>query len=122
MNIEMLEFDEELEVIEKLHNGFLGKFGYPVVCFKNTFCCFNSECAPLVPENIKWAVSTNYVVGLPGKNEEKNTFRTRKRFDVTCAFFPSVLKNEKKLQDGYYKIYKYKDGFAFKRYEQLEEP
>jgi len=35
--------------------------------------------------------------------------------------FPKSLIDDRKVKPGCYKIYKYKDGFAFKPYEPIKE-
>ena len=116
--MEELEILEEIETVKKM-NGFMEKFDYPVVYFNKTFCCFNSKCT-FVPRFIRWGVTTNYIIGLPASKGDKDAYSARGKDGAVTAYFPSALKNEKKLKEGWYKLYKYKDGFAFKRYEPIE--
>jgi len=72
---------------------------------------------------MKWGVTSEYVVCVPTREGDPHAymFRPAKAVDAYCARFPSSLSREKKIQIGTYKLYKYKDGFAFKRYEPIQE-
>lgn len=116
--IENLIEEEEFEAICKN----VSKFQFPAIYLGKTFnqIVFNSYASELVPDYIEWFASTNYVIGIPAKANGKNAFKTwgPKKSRTACA--PVALVKEKGLKPGYYKVYKYKNGFAFKRYEQLE--
>ena len=128
--LEEILIDEELDEIEK-QCGYAGKYSFPVVCVvslnnkTNKALYFNAASNQIVPRAIKWSVSSNYVVGLPTTEDDKNGYLTRHyRHHNTggiVAHLPSKLANEKKLKTGLYRLYKYKDGFAFKRYERIED-
>lgn len=110
----------ELEAIEKN----ISLFTYPVVHF-GALVTFNARAgkAGIIGEAIKWFVTPEYVIGLKAKKCSENAYAVRKNaanFNCSSAAFPVKLKEEKKLQSGYYKLLKYKDGFAFKRYEPIE--
>lgn len=111
----------ELEEVEKMFR--CAKFAFPVVYFGSSYCCFNMHCMPLIGEYVRWFVSPEYVIGLPGSATDDNAFKvSSKRYPHSRVFsttFPSALRNEKRISKGYYKLYKYKTGFAFKRYEQV---
>ena len=123
----MIEFEElaleneELELIEKR----CLKVNVPLVYVpKNPYnLYFNVASSAIIPEFIKWYTTTNLVIGLPSSEKDKDhypTFRNlMKNGGGITTRFPSVLIHQKKVKPGYYKIYKYKDGFAFKRYEQF---
>ena len=126
-NFENALIDEEFEEIVKT----IGKYQFPVVHLsivdgnsRNYQMVFNKHATQLVPDYIKWFVSTNYVIGLPVSKDSKNAFKSwqsnRQSYNKSTTV-PSALVREKKIKPGDYKIYKYKDGFAFKRYEQLED-
>lgn len=118
--LEELEIDEsELELILKQQNC---KYDFPVVCISTTNAFFNGYAKDIVPPYIHWFTTSEYVVGLPAKTNEKNAYKTRKVWNEIVAHLPQNLRNHKKLANGHYKVYKYKDGFAFKRYEQIEKP
>ena len=116
---ELIELNEELEAIRK---KLLCKFKEPVAYLSDNRITFNKAASQVVPDRIEWFTSSSYVIGLPSKSMKKgySTFRHNKRASVRETAFPSELKNAKKVKNGYYKLYKYKDGFAFKRYEPLE--
>ena len=43
-----------------------------------------------------------------------------KNANAISACFPAYLAKIKKVKSGIYKVYKYKDGIAFKRYEPFD--
>ena len=119
-NLEELDLGE-LEIIEKGTQAI--NFDFPVVHVLERHLYFNHLASQMVPKYIQWAVTPDYVVGRETNEKDKNAFRARKGSDCNCmvATFPAKLRREKKLQPGLYKVYKCKGGFAFKRYEQIEE-
>lgn len=120
-NIEEIVIDEEeLEVIEKELSGY----DFPVATLGKQSIYFNRHAVPLIPEYLEWRTSTQYIVGLPTTKENRNAFHVRRAKtarEAVQAAFPVKMKNEKKVKSGSYKIYKYKDGFCFKRYERLSD-
>ena len=115
----------ELEEITKMFRN--SKYDFPTISVGTSTIYFNTYCSPLLEGKgaVKWFASTAYIIGIPVKNLENNAFTIVKQTHKNCggylAHFPAKLKQEKKIQPGYYKLYKYKDGFAFKRYEPLTE-
>lgn len=115
LNLEGLEF----EVIEKL-NAFR-KFKFPVIYLNSDYMYCNKAAKSLVGDAVRWYVSTEYVVGLKAPKFSTNAFSVHWRKDIVARMtMPKQLYKAKKLRDGYYKLYKYKDGFAFKRYEPID--
>ena len=114
---------DELEEIEKFLRS--PKFNFPAITVGKERIYFNRSCAPFLKDAVKWFASTDYIVGVPAKRSGKNSFAITNKKIGDCLFysatFPVALKMEKKLQPGCYKLYKYKDGFAFKRYEPIAE-
>lgn len=114
-----LEFNlEDLEAVEK--NG--AKFPFPVAYLSSDHIVFNKLCmdSGVIPERIEWFCSVDYIIGLPGRG--KNAFSLYHP-NKGCGYstrFPVVMKKDKNVKSGYCKIYKYKNGFAFKRTERLE--
>lgn len=94
---------------------------------------FNVAAKPLFEnfDKVKFFTTPEYIVFADGKGDWKNTFsiaeKQRRSSDKSIyysyykAIVPAALK-EKKIQPGCYKLYKCKQGFAFKRYEPLEGP
>lgn len=124
MTIEMLELDEELELITKAYSAHQCEFPavtlYTARNSDNAYMYFNKMAAPLVPKKIVWYVSSSYVIGLPAKDGDTVSFITRcsNKYGIgKMARFPSLMKKEKGVGTGVYRVYKYKDGLAFKRYE-----
>lgn len=120
----LLDFSaEELEAIEKINVA--EKFKFPVIYFGKA-ASFNGSAVDsgIVPNYINWFVSTDYVIGLPADSKDKKAFKTHKSTTGSKSIvgaFPARLRDEKKLKPGYYKLLKYKNGFAFKRYEPIDE-
>ena len=121
----LLNFNEsELELIEK--GTIAEKFDFPVIYFGKETCYFNKRAYEQlrIPRSINWFVSPEYVLALPAPENSKNAYKinvvSTKSNSCRLGTFPHKLANEKKLRPGYYKLLKYKDGFAFKRYEQIE--
>ena len=117
VEFEELNFEEEdLEEVEKKFRYYIN---YPLVNV-GQHLYFNKASAEIIPEFIKWFTTSTLVIGLPTDEHDKNGFRTRKVRGAVVANLPTVIGKGKKLKRGLYKIYKYKDGFAFKRYEQVK--
>lgn len=121
IDIEEVAIDEEeLEVIEKELSGY----DFPVATLGKQTIYFNRHAVPLIPEFLEWRTSPQYIVGLPTTKENRNSFhvrRTKNARDAVQATFPVKMRNEKMVKSGSYRIYKYKDGFCFKRYERLSD-
>ena len=119
-----LEFGlDELEVIERPNNQTT--FPFPVVHASKQMLIFNSMSEKYLPASswIKWFASTNYIVGIPANPTDRNAFKIaypNKRRRCLTARFPDAMSKDRGLKEGYYKLYKYKDGIAFKRYEPLQ--
>lgn len=116
--LEELVIDEKLEELIKGAN----RFSFPTVTLSTTVY-FNIAADPFIPDYIKWSVTPNYVVITPAKKSDLNSYPTRKSRSggagkATTA--PATLTKEKRVKDGTYRLYKYKNGLAFKRYESLE--
>ena len=124
LHFEELSIDfgpEELELIKKLSH--VGKFQFPVVLVGETAIGFNRFASALVPDTVKWFCSGEYIIGLPGNGNDPDCFRAHfinSKNGCRSTSFPAAMR-EKKVKKGYYKVYKFRDGFAFKRYEPLEE-
>ena len=110
---EILVNDEELEEIEKQFRVYSD---IPLVNIGTQALYFNTSAAGIIPRTIRWYTTSSLVIGLPTDDEDRHGFKTKGSGNAIQASLPSGMK-EKKLRRGLYKIYKYKDGFAFKRYE-----
>ena len=117
--IEELTVGEELEVVEKLFSRTNATC--PLVNVGEKTFYFNQLATDVVPEYIKWFTTNDYIIGLPTTEKDKNGYKTWKANSATLACFPIKLRSAKKLKQGLYKVYKYKEGFAFKRYEQYSK-
>ena len=93
----------------------------PVVNVGYTTFYFNQSAAAIIPKFIKWLTTPEYIIGLPTTEDDKNAYSGNNRSEggVTAAI-PAMIK-AKKPKKGVYKVMKFRDGFAFKRYEPIEE-
>ena len=110
----------ELEEVEKFFTS--SSLRIPVVHVGALAVSFNKACRELLGEAVRWFTTSEYVIGLPANRGDKNAFSLKTTASGACmrsAYIPAVLRREKKIGIGYYKLYKYKNGFAFKRYEQI---
>lgn len=120
---------EELEDIDLSELEFIEKgtkyldYDFPVVHVLDKHLYFNYLASPMVPKYIQWAVTPELIVGREADKGNRNAYKARKSSDSSCMVgtFPARLRQEKKLQKGIYKVYKCKGGFAFKRYERIED-
>lgn len=121
MNFELeeLQLDEELETVERS----ISRYAFPVVSVHGHQMFFNMHFSKLVAgiEYIRISTSPNYVVFQPAKSLSPSSFKLGKptNYNGRACVIPAALK-EKKIAHGVYKIYKFNDGWAFKRYEPLE--
>ena len=119
----VLTDDISLEDIFKQVN----KFDFPALTVTpHKQVCFNTAAGKtgLIGSHILWKVSTEYVIGLPATEKDKGAYvvwdnSKQRSVNSKSATLPNVLATEKKIMPGSYKMLKYKDGFAFKRYERL---
>ena len=122
-------FDIDLGDLEEIIKQKLAQYDYPVIHFSTSGVLFNKPCNAFLQgiETIKWFVSSEYIVALPANAGERNAYSLHQTGSKkhgnrsSAASFPAQLRNEKKLHMGYYRLYKYKNGFAFKRYEPIDE-
>ena len=118
---EIFDISEAFEPIEKNH---CMKYPFPAVTILNESIYFNSRASAIVPKLIKWIVTTNYIVGLPTDENDLNGYKIYNASNserLRRCSFPASMRNDKKVRPGYYRLYKYKDGFCMKRNEQIKE-
>ena len=110
--------DEELEEILRVNHGYWELFPCITVC-DHTFY-FNRISNAIIPKRLKWFATSELIIGLPASEVDVNSFTVRNYTHSSgkVTTFPSFMQ-QKKIKHGVYKLYKYKDGFAFKRYEPL---
>lgn len=133
----LYELMEEIDLgsaeLEEVQKTALFRFDFPAVSVTaghSPYFYFNAAAKPLFEkfDKIKFFTTSEYIVFADGKGDWKNTFSVQERRpkpgSKQCfspyykATIPAAMK-EKKLQPGCYKLYKCKQGFAFKRYEPL---
>ena len=123
--------NEELEMLEindsELENVLYGLrgFGYPVVTVGKDVLYFNREFMKHIKEatHIRYYTTPEYVIIEPlSSGNYANSFKIVRPSGGLFGYTTlPVHLEEKKLSGGYRKIYKCKKGFAFKRYEVIEE-
>lgn len=121
--LEELKLDEELEDIERARIAM--RYPFPVVTISTQNIMFNLACNSFLSDVafIRISTSPNYVVLQPADKASATNFklgRQSKTYSNRSMTIPAALR-EKKIQRGNYKLYKAKDGWAFKRYEPLGE-
>lgn len=115
MDFEELVLDDvELEALSKEKHSFQ----FPIVSVNKENIYFNSYAKELVPRYVNWFATPEYIIGLPANEDDNNAYKASHHKDSAITAIPYRLK-QKKLRSGKYAVYKYKDGFAFKRYEPL---
>ena len=128
--VESMEFidieNDDFEEIERRRAQNIYKF--PTVGVYGTTLGFNIAAYPLLDgwTHICFYTTPEYVIMTKASKNERNAFALRRYFARESTGYcnqnvtiPADLK-EKKLRHGVYKLYKCKQGLAFKRYEPLE--
>lgn len=114
------EFDfDELDLIEKEIGGI--NYDFPVITVGNTHVYFNSKAFPYIPEYFKWYVNDEWCVMKISSSNEKNAYKSwsHRKIRAKLATLPIALRNEKTII-GTHKLYKTKNGLAFKKFEFVE--
>lgn len=109
---------DELELIEKR----LNTFSFPVAHFgKGVYFNIPSLAVLGGVKYVRWYATTEYVICLPTSESDPLAFSlcTAHNSAGLLGRFPAMLAHDKKLKPGNYRLLKYKNGVAFKRYEQL---
>lgn len=131
----MEEIDLGSAELEEVQKSAIFKFDFPAVSVTSgasAYFYFNAAAQPLFEnfDKIKFFTTPEYIVFADSKGDWKNAFTIQERrpklrdksfscYSYFKATIPAALK-EKKIKPGCYKLYKCKQGFAFKRYEPLE--
>ena len=117
--IELEELEIEDKEFERIVKCGFKQLSYPAITITKYAIYFNRLAGQYAPQRIAWATTPNYVVALPADDDDKNAYsiRVHKTGDFGVTAFPVVMRKEKKIAPGVYKIYKYTNGIAFKRYE-----
>lgn len=110
----VIEDETQLEEVER----FGTRSDTPCVNIQRDTMYFNKSAANLLNRYVKWYTTADYVIAIPNSKADKNTYLINMKARMSSV--PAILRS-KKVKNGTYKLYKYKDGFAFKRYEQLSK-
>ena len=121
--LEELKLYEELEDVERARTAM--RYPFPTVTITPHNIIFNLMCNSFLDGVVFLHISTspNYVVMQPVDKASIANFklsRQNRKYGNRSLTIPAALR-EKKIQRGNYKLYKAKDGWAFKRYEPLGE-
>jgi len=108
--------DEDLESIHK--SKVVTRLGVPCLSVGPCHIHFNRLAKEIIPDYVLWYITSSYVIGLPAHRRSANAYKVREHNGGLSTKFPAELKS-KMVTKGLYKVYKYKNGFAFKRYEPL---
>ena len=72
------------------------------------------------PTGVKWLINNDYLFLFPTDERDRNAFSVeygRNGKGCLTVIIPKVLAEERRMTPGYRKVFKYRDGIAFKRYE-----
>ena len=120
---EELELLDESVSVEEIEKRLSHITEFPCVCIRRAMY-FNRLAGVIIPKYIKWYATTSLLIGLPTNETDSNGFKTRyisKNRKAIMASFPAHMRDHRMIKTGFYKVYKYKDGFAIKRYEPIHE-
>lgn len=112
--------EEELLAIERQGGRFDGK-PIPAVCVMETHCYFNKKAGPYVPEYIRWFVNDEWVVLKTSRKDDKNSYGvwpSQHTPGAKWCTLPKQLEGAVTFR-GAHKLYKTKDGLAFRKSEIL---
>ena len=118
---EIETIDIDIEGMSIFYNDRGAKFRFPVcnISAKNR-AFFNGAAFPYLPEYFKWYVNDEWCILRPCDQKDRHAYKMGARDCCGVATLPALLDGGK-LMCGYHKLYKTKNGIAFKRYELLEE-
>ena len=116
---------KQLHEMEEVELKFLARIDFPFAYFGKQQISFNTLCSPVIEhmEAIRWYATGEYIIGLPASRSDKNSFyvrqntRSKNNYSTTV---PASLRITKRIGEGYFRVYKYKDGIAIKRFEAIE--
>lgn len=119
---ELPELDD-LELIERV--GFSTQLDFPAVCIGKSQIYFNVKATPFLRtwKRVRVYITPEYIVFLPASELDKEAFKIFVGGDKTgMRVGKPVALTARHPQTGTYKLLKYKDGFAVKRYEPINPP
>lgn len=121
MELEELEtIDEELETVARQQGA---PVDFPAITIMGKQMYINVPFSQLIPnvKYIEFRVSSSYVIMLPQDHASSTAYKvsTCTKGYGKAVYIPAPLK-EKRIKRGVYKVYKYKEGWAIKRYEPVE--
>lgn len=91
---------------------------FPTVTLGERYVYFNRLAVQFIPSVGRWVTTPEYVLFLPAVAGGEDANRVWDTASGKETNFARHLR-EKRIKKGCYRLYKYKDGVAFKRYEQI---
>ena len=117
--------DKQIYDMEVVAKNLWSRYNYPVAFFGKRQITFNTRCAHALKDirAVQWFATGDYIIGLPAREDDPNAFYVRKNKMSNCyaTALPASFISSKRIQQGcYYKVFKYRDGIAFKRFEPID--
>ena len=119
MNENELDLTIDLEELELIERSVAGRYNEPAVTVGNNALYWNWAASQLLGGGlISYGLTSEYVVVLPKTKPSKTTFIARADSrGFVHSRYPTEMRN--RVNDGTHKVFRYKDGVAFHRYEVL---
>lgn len=122
MNFEELNIDLGNEMVEVPKHTRDRRFPTITINAKYGRAFFSRSVENNIPAFIKWFLTKDYVVILPAKQTDENAYTISDSMTAgKSTTVPSFITKQNTIASGTYKLLKYKDGFAFRRYSPIEE-
>lgn len=117
--IDIIDLDlEDLELVKKVTGG--DGYPFPTISVGKVTCFLNKKAVPYVPEAFKWYVNDEWcVLKRCGKNEKNAYVPWQAKSTGMICRLPAQLEGAPTYR-GTHKLYKTKDGVAFKKSEFIE--
>ena len=122
LNVEEITLDDSelLDIIPCANR----KYSFPVITVTEHNLYYNSRCELLMNyDRIKFQLASNYLIIMPAALTDKKSFSLWKPYNGCgglISTMPTDLLCRKAIKPGVYRVYKYKNGIAIKRYDPLE--
>lgn len=119
MSIEIEEVELDLELLDEI-NKLNNHVTFPAInIFKDTVY-FNAAASKYVPTYFKWRINDDWCVLVASDSGDRNVYKSWKGpYEAILCRFPSEISPSYFMMKGLHKLYKTKNGIAFKRYEKL---
>ena len=119
-NIDAPVIEHDIQAIQK-YKWIAPKRTFPTIAICSTTGYFNIACETLLHEGYyNVYASSDYIVVLPATERERHSLKISHRYDRGYVICTTGFMQAFSVSQGIYKVYKYKNGIAFKRKEPLE--